>query len=486
MTQAFFNHPYLSGHHEPVRFEATAPDLIVDGELPDDLAGVFYRNGPEPLYPTREGDYHWFDGDGMVYAMHFANGRVSLRNRWVRTEKFELEQAAGRRLFGMFGNPMTADPSVQGKHYNTGNTNIILHGGKLLALMEGSQPVAMDPFDLTTLGVHDYDGKIASTFSAHPKIDYATGELVNIGANINGWTGEAALQYTITTAEGVVRHAVTLPIPHFALIHTFFLTENWVVIPVVPLDTDIQRGMRGGPMTAWNTGRPTKLALLPREGTADDVRWFEFDPRHMFHECNAWEEDGKIIADVAAANGTALFPDQDGNWLTHAETKMSLRRWTIDIACASMKESTLNDRDIQFPRPDDRLMGRKTRHSYGNMNLYSADGRVDGMDAVLHFDTERGTEDFYHFGPGSAAGELVFAPRVGAAHEADGYAMTLVHRAGSPTSELAIFAATDIAAGPIATVRIPFRVPSGFHCNYYAADNPFYQSVMPAAAAAAA
>lgn len=480
MTQPFFNHPYLSGHHEPVRFEATAPDLIVDGDLPGDLAGVFYRNGPEPLYPTREGDYHWFDGDGMVYAMHFQDGRVSLRNRWVRTEKFELEKAAGRRLFGMFGNPMTSDPSVQGKHYNTGNTNIILHGGKLLALMEGSQPVAMDPFELTTLGVHDYDGTIASTFSAHPKIDYATGELVNIGANINGWTGEAALQYTITTAEGVVRHAVTIPIPHFALIHTFFLTENWVVIPVVPLDTDIQRGMRGGPMTAWNTGRPTKLAILPREGTADDVRWFEFDPRHMFHECNAWEENGQIIADVAAANGTALFPDQDGNWLTHADTKMSLRRWTIDIAGASMKEETLNDRDIQFPRPDDRMMARKTRHAYGNMNLYSVDGRVDGMDAVLHYDTASGKEDFYHFGPGSAAGELVVAPRVGATHEADGYAMTLVHRANSPTSELAIFAATDIAAGPIATVRIPFRVPSGFHCNYYSADNPFYEAVAKA------
>lgn len=482
MTQPFFNHPYLSGHHEPVRFEATAPDLIVDGELPDDLAGVFYRNGPEPLYPTREGEYHWFDGDGMVYAMHFANGRASLRNRWVRTEKFELEMAAGRRLFGMFGNPMTADPSVQGKHYNTGNTNIILHGGKLLALMEGSQPVAMDPHDLTTLGVHDYDGRIASTFSAHPKIDYATGELVNIGANINGFTGAAELQYTITTREGVVRHAAVIPIPHAALIHTFLLTENWVVIPVIPLDSDIQRAMKGGPMTAWNTGRPTKLALLPREGKAEDVRWFEFDPRHMFHECNAWEEDGKLVADVAAANGTALFPDQDGNWQTHADTALSLRRWTIDLATASMKEETLNDRDIQFPRPDDRLMTRKTRQSYGNMNLHSKDGRVDGMDAVLRFDTVSGKEDYYHFGKGSACGELVFAPRVGAKDEADGYAMSLVHRANSPTSELAIFAATDIAAGPIASVRIPFRVPSGFHCNYYSADNPFYIEKAGAAA----
>jgi carotenoid cleavage dioxygenase len=480
MTKAFFDHPYLSGHHEPVRFEASAPDLIVEGELPDDLQGVFYRNGPEPLYPTREGDYHWFDGDGMVYAFHFGDGRVSMCNRWVRTEKFEREKAAGRRLFGLFGNPMTTDPSVQGVPYNTANTNIILHGGKLLALMEGAQPVALDPRDLATLGTHDYNGRIASTFSAHPKIDHATGEMVNIGANINGFTGAAELQYTIITASGEVRHAVTIPIPHMALIHTFLLTENWVVIPVIPLDSDIQRAMRGGPLTAWNTGRPTKLALLPREGGAEDVRWFEFEPRHMFHECNAWEEGGKIVADVAAANGTALFPDQDGNWLTHAETKLSLRRWTIDPVQASMTEETLNDRDIQFPRTDDRLMARKTAQCYGNINFHSVDGRVDGMDTVLRFDTVTGAEDHYHFGAGSAAGELVFAPRIGARDEADGYAMTLVHRANAPTSELAIFAAKDLAAGPLATVRIPFRVPSSFHCNYYSADNPVYGGALGA------
>jgi carotenoid cleavage dioxygenase len=479
MTQAFFDHPYLSGHHEPVRFEATAPDLIVDGEIPKDLAGVFYRNGPEPLYPTREGDYHWFDGDGMVYAFHIEGGRVSMRNRWVRTEKFELEKAAGKRLFGMFGNPMTADPSVQGKTYNTANTNIILHGGKLLALMEGARPVVMGPHDLETLGEHDYDGKVATTFSAHPKVDHATGEMVNIGAMINGYMGPAELQYTITTREGAVRHSANIPVPHLALVHTFFLTENWAVFPIIPIDSDLQRFMKGGPMTAWNTGRPTKLALMPREGTADDVRWFEFDPRHMFHELNVWEEDGKVLADVAAANGTALFPDQDGNRLTHGDTQQSLRRWTIDIASASMKEEVLNDRDIQFPRPDDRLMTRKTRHSFANINLKSRDGRVEGMDAVLHFDTESGTEDYYHFGPGSAAGELVFAPRIGGADEADGYAMTIVHRANSPTSELAIFAAKDIAAGPLATVHIPFRVPSGFHCNYYSADSDLYRAALP-------
>jgi len=259
MTQAFFDHPFLSGHHQPVRFEATAPDLIVEGEIPADLVGVFYRNGPEPLYPTREGEYHWFDGDGMVYAFHIADGRASMLNRWVRTEKFEMEKAAGKRLFGMFGNPMTADPSVQGKRYNTANTNIIVHGGKLLALMEGAPAVELDPRTLETLGEEHYGGTITTTFSAHPKIDHYTGELVNIGMAINGPMGAPQLRYDVIAADGSVRKAEIIDMPHNALMHTFFLTENWVVFPVIPIDADLGRFMKGGPMTAWVNGPPDQI-----------------------------------------------------------------------------------------------------------------------------------------------------------------------------------------------------------------------------------
>ena len=280
---------------------------------------------------------------------------------------------------------------------------------------------------------------------------------------------------SLIAADGTVRKTEVIAVPHMALVHTFLLTEHWVVFPIIPIDTDIARFSRGGPMTAWVNDRPTKLALMPREGTAADVRWFEFDPRHMFHELNAWEDDGRIIADVAAANGTALFPDETGTRRTHGDTRQSLRRWTIDIATAAMREEVLNDRDIQFPRPDDRLMTRKSRQAFANINLASRDGRVEGMDAVLGFDTVTGREDTWHFGPGASAGEVVFAPRIGSSGEGDGYAMTMVHRHGMPTSELAVFAASDIAAGPLATVHIPFRVPAGFHCNFYAADSALYR-----------
>ncbi|MCV7194493.1 carotenoid oxygenase family protein [Mycolicibacterium brumae] len=467
--------PFLTGHHKPNRMEVDAPDLEIRGQLPDDLAGVFYRNGAEPLYPPTDEDYHWFDGDGMVYAFHIADGTVSMRNRWVRTEKFLLERGHGRRLFGVLGNPMTTDPAARGTRYNTANTNVIIHGGKLLALMEGAPPVELDPRTLDTIGEHTYGGVVTSTFSAHPTLDQATGQLVNIGQAARGLGREAVIRYDVIDFDGNPIKTEWIDMPHMTLMHTFFLTENWVVFPVMPLEMSLARAMSGGPMVAWVPDRPTKLGVMPRAGGADDVRWFEVEPRHMLHEANVWESDGKIVADVAAAEGTALFPDIHGNRATHRATQQSLRRWTIDpTGASSLNEKILNDRDIQFPRPDDRLMAAPSRHAFANSNLHSVDGRADGMDSVLRVDTATGAEDLYHFGPGAAAGELIFAPRVGAAGDADGYALTLVHRDGAPETELVVFDALDIAAGPIASAVIPFRVPSGFHCSYYSADSPLY------------
>ncbi|MCM6772579.1 carotenoid oxygenase family protein [Nocardia sp. CDC159] len=469
--------PFLTGHHRPNRMEVDAPDLFVEGELPADLAGVFYRNGAEPLYPPTAEDYHWFDGDGMVYAFFLEDGRVSLRSRWVRTDKLLLEMKYGRRLFGVLGDPATTDPLAEGTRYNTANTNIILHGGKLLALMEGAPPVELDPRTLDTLGEEHYGGVITMTFSAHPTVDHGTGELINIGSIARRQGTAPEIHYEIIDSERRVTKFESIPMPHQSMMHTFFVTENHVVFPVTPLDISLKRVLSGGPLVAWDPDRPTKLGLMPRLGTAADVRWFETEPRQMMHQANVWEEDGRIVADVAAADGTALFPDVHGRWRSHRETRQSLRRWTIDPAARTrvVREEVLDDHDIQFPRPDDRLMTTPSRQVFANSNLHSVHGRAEGMDSVLRVDTHTGAQDLYHFGDGTSAGELIFAPRVGGAGELDGYALTLVHRAHAPETELAIFDAARLADGPLARVRVPFRIPSGFHCNYYSVDNPLYR-----------
>ena len=112
MAKPFPNHPNLVGGFAPVQMECDAPNLVVDGEVPLDLNGTFYRNGPNPQFAPR-GDHHWFGGDGMVHAFHIENGRVSYKNRWPRTVKWNLENEAGESLFSAF-NPMDSDPRVQG------------------------------------------------------------------------------------------------------------------------------------------------------------------------------------------------------------------------------------------------------------------------------------------------------------------------------------------------------------------------------------
>ena len=159
MTQRFPDNMFLTGWMAPSGIECDAPDLVVEGELPSDLQGVYFRNGPDPLHPPREGDeYHWFHGDGMIQRFEFAAGRVSWKNRWVRTRKYELERAAGESLFGVLGNPMTAAPAVAAEPYNTANTHIVYHGKRLLALMEGTIAVELEPQTLNTIGDFDFDG----------------------------------------------------------------------------------------------------------------------------------------------------------------------------------------------------------------------------------------------------------------------------------------------------------------------------------------
>ena len=148
----FPDHPFLKGNFAPVLFEADAPDLPIRGELPKDLAGTLYRNGPNPQFPPRGGQYHWFVGDGMIHAFHIENGRVSYRNRWIKNNKWKMEHEAGEALWAGWS-PMASDPSVRGKDSGgVANTNIVWHGGKLIALEEAHLPFALDPVTLDPRG----------------------------------------------------------------------------------------------------------------------------------------------------------------------------------------------------------------------------------------------------------------------------------------------------------------------------------------------
>jgi carotenoid cleavage dioxygenase len=159
----------------PIPMECDAPFLKVVGELPRELNGTLYRNGPNPQFDAPGA--HWFVGDGMLHAFHLENGRASYRNRWVRTPKWQAEHDAGRALFGGFGRKLPDAPASTIQDGGVANTNIIFHGGRLLALEEGHPPTEIEPGTLATRGYCNYGGSIAGPFTAHPKIDPVSGRL---------------------------------------------------------------------------------------------------------------------------------------------------------------------------------------------------------------------------------------------------------------------------------------------------------------------
>ena len=145
MAKAFpSDNPFLHGYYGPVNTEADAGHLHITGEMPRELLGTLYRNGPNPQFAPR-GPYHWFGGDGMIHAFHIENGNVCYRNRWVRTPKWELENKEGEGLSGTFGNPRYSDPRIFEMNSTIANTNIVWHGGKLLALEEAHAPFCSIP-----------------------------------------------------------------------------------------------------------------------------------------------------------------------------------------------------------------------------------------------------------------------------------------------------------------------------------------------------
>ena len=470
MSLPFPAQPFFSGNFAPVSFEADAPDLPVRGELPKDLSGTLYRNGPNPQFAPRDPHHHWFIGDGMIHAFCVADGRVSYRNRWVRTPKWEAEHAAHASLFGAWGNPATTDPAVRGKDGGVANTNIVWHGGKLFALEEGHRPFALDPQTLASLGYWDFNGAFkGARFTAHPKIDPETGEMVFFAYSAGGQFS-AALAYGVIDKSGTLTRFDQFDAPYASMVHDFMVTRNYVLFPVLPLTGSLQRAMAGKPAYAWEGDKRAYVGVMRRDADVSTVRWFECDPCYVFHPMNAYEDSGKIIGDVMQYEAAPLFPDPSGRPGDPAKAVAHLTRWTFDLTANtnSFQREPIDDLAAEFPRLDERYAGLNYRHGYF---AASSDSRApDAFDVLSHIDLRAGKRTTYRLPKGDAASEPIFVPRSASSPEGDGYLLATIYRGAEHRSDLAVFDAAALDRGPLALAELSHRVPFGFHGNWRPAD----------------
>jgi carotenoid cleavage dioxygenase len=461
--------PYLAGNFAPLLAECDANDLVIEGEMPRDLNGALYRVGPNPQFPPLGQSHHWFLGEGMVHGLFIDNGRVSYRNRWARTEQFEAQRVAGRRLYSTaFGGEMP-DPSVAGKHRNVANTNIVPHAGKLFAIDEGSSPMAMDPRTLDTQGSWTFEGKYKGPMTAHPKIDAETGEMFFFGYMAAG-PASPDISFVVVDKHGKVTRSEMFKAPYASMVHDFAITDQHIIFPIYPATIDLQRIMKGGPVIAWDPDAGSYIGVMPRDGSTADIRWFKGPASYVYHPLNAYSEGSKVVLDHMVYPRVPLFPNADGSRAPAdlADAPARLERWTFDLAdnTDGYKREALDDLAAEFPRIDDRWTGLKHRHGYAGAIMGQ---KLPGspFDTIAHYDLKTGARETWTAGAGNFVMEPVVAPR--GPGEANGYVLTLVYRGETNLSELVVLDAKNIAAGPIATAKLPVRVPFGFHGNWLAA-----------------
>ena len=465
MARPIPDHPQLRGNYAPLRMECDAPDLVVRGELPETLRGTYYRNGPDPQYAPR-GMHHWFAGDGMLHALRFEDGRVSWRNRWLRTPKWELEHEAGEALFDPF-NPMNADPRVSGKDSTLANTNVVWHGEKLLALEEGHAPWEVDPDTLESRGYWDFDGRLEGPMTAHPKLDPVTGEMLFFGYCARGpFTPDLA--FHVVDASGALVRSQWFEAPFTSMVHDFVTTDAHAIFPIFPLTGSLERVMKGGPAWAWEPEKGTHIGIVERDGDVASMRWFEHDPCYVFHPMNAWSEGSKVFADVMKFEQAPLFPNPDGSPGDPRKSQARLVRWTFDLAgnTSAVREEALDDLSGEFPRLDERFTGLRYRHGFYACATGRSKVGAGSFDGIAHVDHRTGRRTLRELPVGDATGEPLFVPRSPDAEEGDGFLLALVYRGGEKRSDLLVLDAADVAGEPIATVELPTRVPFGFHGNW--------------------
>ena len=450
----------------------------MDGTIPSELNGAFYRVQPDAQFPPMLGDDIAFNGDGMITRFHLHDGRCDFRQRWAKTDKWKLENEAGRCLFGAYRNPIRDDPSVAGKIRGTANTNAFVYGGTLFALKEDSPALAMNAATMETQGYSFFNDKMTGqTFTAHPKVDPNSGNMIAFGYAASGLCSDDCTYYEVTPQGDLIRE-LWFKVPYYCMMHDFAITRDYAMFHIVPSIGSWERLEQGKPHFGFDTTLPVYLGVLPRraDATADDIRWFKRDNCFASHVMNAYQDGSKIHFDTPEAknNMFPFFPDVHGAPFNGVEATSHLTRWTVDMASSSEafdSVTRLTDMIGEFPRIDDRMAGRKYRYGWmlvidpaKPVELKGGSASVMIMNSLGFVDLETGAEEKWWCGPTSSLQEPCFIPR--GAGEGNGWIVMVCNRLEEHRSDLLLFDALNVAKGPIATVKVPIRLRFGLHGNW--------------------
>ena len=468
------HHPYMSGAWTPNFDEYDATDMEVIGEIPTDIDGVYVRNTENPVHGSI-GLYHPFDGDGMIHAISFRDGKAAYHNRFVRTKGFQAEAEAGRALWaGLAGDPKLSIRPGWGAHgsiKDSSSTDVVIHAGNILSTFyQCGEGYRLDPYTLEQSGTEGWvpiDG-----ISAHPKVDEETGELLFF----NYSTHAPYMHYGVVGPDNKLKHYIPIPLPGPRLPHDMAYTKNYTIFADLPLFWDPEALKHGRHAARFYKDIPTRFAIVPRYGSPDQIRWFEADPTYVLHWMNAYEDGDEIVLDgyfqevPMPGSIPSNHPDpRMGHLMAYLDEHSfipKLHRWRFNMKTGACTESHLDDRILEFGTFNNEYAGKKARYAYSTT---TKPGWFLFTGAVKH-DYQTGQSQNLSFGEGRFGSESPFAPRIGAKDEDDGYLVSFITDMHENRSECVLIDARDFEAGPVCRIILPHRISSGTHATW--ADGP--------------
>lgn len=474
------DNPYLHGPYAPTVHEVSRSGLEVEGELPADLVGAYFRNGPNPVFPPKN-RYHPFDGDGMVHGVYFNGGQASYSNRWIQTEALLGERENGRSISPGVMGPFDYSVSPMGIK-DTSNTDLAYYRNQLVTMWyNAGNPKALHGRSLDTMHDFHIEGRKYRRMSAHSSVDWATGEFLFFDYGDE----PPFMTYGVADASGKLLHETEVELPGPRLPHDMGYTENYTVLHDLPFfhDIDILRRHRRRVLT-FHTDIPTRFGIAPRypqKGGDTQIKWFECEPCYILHTSNCWEDGDWLIMD--GCRSTNPMPDAhgDGGELAHMLAYMRLEannyRWRFNLKTGEVRENDIDDLNTEFNKINLHFKGIKSRYAYHQkIPLLHEGGHTLRFTGLVKYDNNTGCRWEWDYGPGVFGSESAFAPKAGGGcngAEDDGYIITIVTDSKDWSSWSLVFDATDIEQGPIARVRLPHRVPYGFHATWVRGEELF-------------
>ncbi|KAL0944992.1 lignostilbene dioxygenase family protein [Colletotrichum truncatum] len=472
------------------RFETEAADLTVVGEIPKQLQGTFYRILVDPFYePPAENPP--IEGDGNVCAFRIQDGRVDMKMRYVDTERLRLERQAKKRLFGLYRNPFSHHPCVRAAIDSTANTNLVYWAGKLMALKESALPYEIDVDTLETIGYDPFKSP-GLTFSAHPKVDPYSNELVVFGYEAKGLCTDDIVIYALDK-EGQVHDEQWIKSPWLAFIHDSAITPNFIILVLWPYDAEEAQMKAGGHHWRYNKDRPATFIVVPRRNSSrlpkgwspGEYRVYHWEHAMLLHTAGAWEEwveNDSGDVEISLESSRMMyhpFPmfDPTPSEIPFGNMEADYVRWTLDLTKPSGAKIDEPKIIVNMPgemaRIDERFLTHPYNHIFLPVVVPGKSSHVPplvplGLNGYILVDKKgnrKGKDVLYDPGPNCTVEEPIFIPRSLGAPEGDGWVLGMVQRVDIDRSELVVLDTANFD-NPVAAVQLPFMTKGQVHGNW--------------------